>query len=86
MHRTLFRTARHLTRLSSSLFLLAFGSVAAWAEAQQTMERTAPEEREPVQVFAPPSAGQLSKITHPELRIELMRMAEEDQAARSAAT
>ncbi len=36
--------------------------------------------------FAPPSAEQLSKITHPALRVELMRMAGEDQAARSAAT
>ncbi len=86
MYRIVFQTARHLARLSSVVFLLAVGSVAARAEAQQTMERTAPEERKPVQVFAQPAADQLAKITHPDLRIELMRMAEVDQAARSAAT
>ena len=86
MYGKVFRLPCRFARLSSAVFLLALGSVVARAEAQQTMERTAPEERKPVQVFAPPSAEQLSKITHPEVRIELLRMAGEDQAARSAAT
>lgn len=86
MYRISFRSACHLNRVSSAVFLLAVRSLASRAEAQQSMERTAPQERKPVQAFASPSAEQLSKITHPELRIELLRMAEEDQVARSAAT
>lgn len=86
MNRIEFRSSRRLACLSSAVFLLAVGSPAVRAEAQQTMERTAPEESMPVQVFTPPSAEQLAKITHPELRAELLRMAAEDQAARSAAT
>ena len=86
MYGIVFRSPRRFARLSSTVFLLAVASIAARAEAQQSMERTASEEHKPVQVFAPPSAEQLSKITHRELRIELLRMAEEDQAARSAAT
>ena len=86
MDRIVSRTARRLTCLSGAVFILAVGSVAARAEAQQTMERTAPEEGKPVEVHASASAEQLARITHPELRIELLRMAGEDQAARSAAT
>ncbi len=86
MDRILFRTARQLTRLAGAVYILLVGSVATRAEAQQTMERTAPEEGKPVEVFALPSAEQLAGITHPELRIELLRMAGQDQAARSAAT
>jgi len=50
------------------------------------MERSAAEEGKPVEVFALPSAEQLAGITHPELRIDFLRMAGQDQAARSAAT
>lgn len=84
MYRIVFRIARHLTRLSAVLFLLAAGLTTARAGAQQTMERSAPEQRQPVQVYGLPSAEQLSEITHPELRMELLRMAGQDQTARAA--
>ena len=73
-------------RLAGAAMFLGVSLGVRSLPAQQTMERTAPQDLEPVQVFATPSAEQLSKITHPDLRIELLRMAEEDQAARSAAT
>ncbi len=53
--------------------------------AQQSMEEPA-DETSPAPVFTPASAEQLSKITHPELRAELLQMAHTDQVARSAAT
>ena len=53
--------------------------------AQAIDEQTSTEpETEPV--FPPPSEYELSKITHPELRAELLRMVYEDQAARRAGT
>lgn len=73
-------------RLTGAAIFLFVSLGARSLPAQQTMERTAREERKAVQVYSPPSAEQLSKITHPELRLELLRMAGEDQAARSAAT
>ncbi len=36
------------------------------------------------QVFPPPSREELSKLERPELRLELLRMASEDQAGRLA--
>ncbi len=53
--------------------------------AQQSMEEPA-DETSSAPVFTPASAEQLSKITHPELRAELLQMAHKDQVARSAAT
>ena len=53
--------------------------------AQQSMEEPA-NETSPAPVFAPASAEQLSSITHPELRAELLQMAHKDQVARSAET
>ncbi len=77
---------RRLTRLCMAVVLLAVDPAASRVRAQQTMERSAPQERKVVEVIAAPSAEQLAIITHPELRAELLRMAEVDQAARSAAT
>jgi hypothetical protein len=66
------------------VLFLSFGT--PYLHAQQTMEKPVANGSVPVAVYPPASSEQLSKITHPELRRELLRMAREDQAARSAAT
>ena len=86
MHWSPFRQRFVSARLSGAAFLLLASSGSRSLQAQQTMEQTVAEEPAPAQVFEPTSAEQLSKIAHPELRMELLRMAAEDQAARSAAT
>ncbi len=86
MHWPPFPQRLVFARLAGAAILLFVSPCAQSLQAQQTMERAAPEERQQVQIFATPSAEQLSKITHPDLRAELLQMARKDQVARSAAT
>ncbi len=48
--------------------------------------RAGSEKSERKTIFPPPPEEVLKKITHPELRAELLRMVSDDQIARSAST
>ena len=61
---------RHTLAYAALMFMLV-----SLASAQQ-------QRPEPPPVFGPPTADELSSITHPDLRTELLWMAFEDQEAR----
>ena len=75
-----------LARLAGAAMILCASLSAGILSAQQTMENPSADESGSPSVFGPASAEQRARIAHPGLRVELLRMAAEDQAARSAAT
>lgn len=67
------------------LFLAALAVIERQCPGQSSDDGTATKS-EVNQVFPPPSQEDLSKLERPELRLVLLRMASQDQAARKAGT